>query len=704
MNRFLKFNPLLLSGALVAMAAEPGMASVTTINDVQLTQTNTGLEVIFDTNGGDASNVFTVNQGNTLRADMTRTQLALPNGNGFTETNPAPGIAEVSVMPLDANSVRVTITGTDQAPAATVASAGGQIMLSVNSNRATVQQPSEVPDTLETVADPTAEAMAQTTPDDSMVAPDTGETIVPPTQETPDVLVPDPEITIDGNPIPQPQVQTAPPFLPRAVAPPVGDIAIAESSINQAGIDLGSNERIPKLLLRDAPAREVLSLLARAAGLNLVFTSEGGEGGEGAGGDGPLVTLDIEDESVNDVFNHVLRITDLRANRVGRSIYVGPQLPLGARSVISRTLRLNQVSASDAAGYLASLGATATQITTQPEIEVVTTEGAVEGAAAVSRTIETQTTEVEEISFDPDEDSGVAVPLAGLQAVADSRLNSLTLVGEPELVELATEYLTRLDLRRRQVAINVKVIDLNLASTENFGVSFTYLNNGLSIGTAGGFTGTINTNTPTPFSQQLLVEINAAISDQNAKIITDPTLIIQEGQVSSVALVESVLTSIETEIDGDSGVRTQTPVFEDAGLILTVQVERIDDNGFVTFNVSPTISSPQPAIPFETEAGTQFLTPISRREVSSGSIRVRDGQTLLLAGIIQEGETASVTKVPILGDLPIIGALFRSSQTVGQRDEVIVMLTPEILDDSDQSTWGYSYTPSEEVEAILNQN
>jgi len=703
-NRFLKFNPLLLSGALVAMAAEPGMASVTTINDVQLTQTNTGLEVIFDTNGGDASNVFTVNQGNTLRADMTRTQLALPNGNGFTETNPAPGIAEVSVMPLDANSVRVTITGTDQAPAATVASAGGQIMLSVNSNRATVQQPSEVPDTLETVADPTAEAMAQTTPDDSMVAPDTGETIVPPTQETPDVLVPDPEITIDGNPIPQPQVQTAPPFLPRAVAPPVGDIAIAESSINQAGIDLGSNERIPKLLLRDAPAREVLSLLARAAGLNLVFTSEGGEGGEGAGGDGPLVTLDIEDESVNDVFNHVLRITDLRANRVGRSIYVGPQLPLGARSVISRTLRLNQVSASDAAGYLASLGATATQITTQPEIEVVTTEGAVEGAAAVSRTIETQTTEVEEISFDPDEDSGVAVPLAGLQAVADSRLNSLTLVGEPELVELATEYLTRLDLRRRQVAINVKVIDLNLASTENFGVSFTYLNNGLSIGTAGGFTGTINTNTPTPFSQQLLVEINAAISDQNAKIITDPTLIIQEGQVSSVALVESVLTSIETEIDGDSGVRTQTPVFEDAGLILTVQVERIDDNGFVTFNVSPTISSPQPAIPFETEAGTQFLTPISRREVSSGSIRVRDGQTLLLAGIIQEGETASVTKVPILGDLPIIGALFRSSQTVGQRDEVIVMLTPEILDDSDQSTWGYSYTPSEEVEAILNQN
>ncbi len=705
MNRYLKLNPLLLSGALVAMAAEPGMASVTTINDVRLNSTNAGLELIFDTAGGDTSDVFTVTQGNTLRADITRTQLNLPEGNSFTESNPAPGIREISVVPLDANSVRVTVTGTEQAPVGTVATAGNQMVLAIGGDGARAQQPTEVPEEIETVPAPAEEVLAQAEPDDT-AAPTTAEedTIVPPEQDTPDVLVPNPEVTIDGTPVPQPQVQQAPPFLPRAVAPPVGDIAIAESGISREAIDLGSNERIPKLLLRDAPSREVLSLLARAAGLNLVFTSQGGEGGEGAEGDGPLVSLDIEDESVTDVFNHVLRVAGLQANRVGRSIYVGPQLPLGARSVISRTLRLNQVEASDAAGYLASLGASATQVVTQPEIEIVTVESGVEGGSPITRTVETETTTVEEITYDPDEDSLVPVPLEGLQVAADSRLNSVTLVGEPQLVALATEYLTRLDLRRRQVAINVKVIDLNLASTENFGVSFTYLNNGLALGTAGGFNGTIDFNSATPFPQSLILEINAAITDQNAKILTDPTLIVQEGQVSSVALVESVLTSIETDIDGDSGVITQTPVFEDAGLILTVQVERIDDNGFVTFNVTPTISSPQPSIPFQTDAGTQFLTPISRREVSSGSIRVRDGQTLLLAGIIQEGEIASSTKVPILGDLPIIGALFRSTQTQGTRDEVIVMLTPEILDDSDQSTWGYSYTPSEEVDAILNQN
>jgi type IV pilus assembly protein PilQ len=516
--------------------------------------------------------------------------------------------------------------------------------------------------------------------------------------------VPNPEIIIDGNPVPQPRLQQAPPFLPRAIAPPVGDIAISENSIPRNSIELGSNERIPKLLLRDAPAREVLSLLARASGLNIVFANADAAGG-GDAGDGPLVTLDIEDESVNDVFNHVLRITGLQANRIGRSIYVSPQLPDGARTVTSRTLRLNQADAIEAAGFLATLGAEATQVVTVDETEVITVESAVEGAPPVQRIRDTTSTEIQQLTYQPEGETSVAQPLAGLQAIADPRLNSLTLIGEPNTINLATEYIARLDLRRRQVAINVKIIDIDLNATESFGTSFTYTVGGLSIGfPAPGFSVGVNFNDPLPTDQNLILGIDAAIQDSNAKILTDPTLIIQEGQSASVALTESVLASIETEIDGDSGVILTTPVFEEAGLLLNVQVERVDDNGFVTFNVTPTVSSPQAPVQFESAAGTQFLTPISRREVSSGSIRVRDGQTLLLAGIIQERELASATKVPILGDLPIIGALFRSSSTSNERNEVIVMLTPQILDDSDQAVWGYSYTPSEEINQILNQN
>jgi type IV pilus assembly protein PilQ len=478
-------------------------------------------------------------------------------------------------------------------------------------------------------------------------------------------------------------------------------------------INLGSNERIPRLLLRAAPAREVLSLLARSAGLNLVFTAGATEGAQGQGqadaaGDGPPVSLDIENESVQDVFNHVLRVTGLQANRVGRSIYVGPRLPDGARNIVSRTLRLNQATASEVSGFLASLGAEAAQIVTTSTITVEDTGGGGGGGdsgPSLSQTVRTDSTTIEPLTFTPSAESFVAQPLKGLQVVVDDRLNSITLVGEAELVSLGSEYLSRLDLRLRQVAINVKVIDLNLNATENFGTSFTYLNNGLSIGFGGAFPGglAIGANTSAPsLSSRLILQIEAAIRNQNAKIITDPTLVIQEGQTSSIALVESVLTSLITQVSPETGAVTSvTPVFADAGLILQVQVQRIDDNGFVTFNIAPQISSPQPSVVFASAAGPQQLTPISRREVSSGSIRVRDGQTLVLAGIIAESETASTTKIPILGDLPILGALFRRSEVTGRRNEVVILLTPQILDDSDQSVWGYRYDPSEQVQEAL---
>ena len=80
---------------------------------------------------------------------------------------------------------------------------------------------------------------------------------------------------------------------------------------------------------------------------------------------------------------------------------------------------------------------------------------------------------------------------------------------------------------------------------------------------------------------------------------------------------------------------------------------------------------------------------------------MRDGQTLILSGIIQESDRVSVSKVPILGDIPIIGSLFRSTNKNNQRNEVIVLLTPQVMDDSQNSSYGYNYKPSPEVRRML---
>ncbi len=601
-------------------------------------------------------------------------------------------------------------------------------------------------------------------------------------------LVPNPEIIIQGAP----QAPGAP-TLPRAVAPPVGDIAISNIDASAEKIKFERNITVPRVLLREASAREVLMTLANYAGYNVVFTSAQGE----ANATSQTVSLEFTNESVESIFNAVLLVSGLQANRQGTTIFVGAQLPQGARNLISRTLRLNQVKAVAAATFLATQGAEYQRLVTQTEDIVDPLTGRVIGRRDVPPTLE---------PLAPQETQGskAALLLTGLRVAADERLNSINLIGEPRQVQIATSLLTQLDARRRQVVVNVKVIDVNLLNTDSFNSSFSFgfndgffvqdngaavlnfgnmnppssgtvskpgafaqpvvpifdiisgsgnaeiqpfidIQNGAPFGRvnqgpndfSGGLTpyarpsfGRITNpfqpglsevtagqngqppvftyEPPTLFQypQKFLMTLQASIQTGNAKILTDPSLVVQEGQQAVVKLTEKVLVSVETTIDtnGNGNERTTTPVFGDAGLTLTVDVNQIDDNGYISLNVAPTIAQPGPPIRFDSGGATiNTLTPLITRELLSGLIRLRDGQSLILSGIIQERQQSSESKVPILGDIPILGALFRSRTNRNDRSEVIILLTPKIIEDSATSTLGINYQPGQDAAEMLQR-
>ncbi|WP_286825536.1 secretin N-terminal domain-containing protein [Microcystis sp. LSC13-02] len=611
-------------------------------------------------------------------------------------------------------------------------------------------------------------------------------------------LVPNPEIIIQGAP-------QAPgvPTLPRAVAPPVGDIAISNIDASAEKVKFERNMTVPRILLREASAREVLMTLANYAGYNVVFTSAQGE----ANATSQTVSLEFTNESVENIFNAVLLISGLQANRQGKTIFVGAQLPQGARNLISRTLRLNQVKAVAAAIFLATQGAEYQRLVTQTEDIVDPLTGRVTGRRDVAPTLEPLTPQ-------NTEGSKAALLLTGLRIAADDRLNSINLIGEPRQVQIATSLLTQLDARRRQVVVNVKVIDVNLLNTDRFNSSFSFgFNDGFfvqdngaavlnfgnmnpptssTVGRPGAFaqpvvpifdiisgTGTaeiqnfldIQNGAPfgrvnqgpsdfsgglTPYSrpsfgrisnpfqpglsdftpgepatfnpitgvttpgkpdvftyepptlfqypQKFLMTLQASIQTGNAKILTDPSLVVQEGQQATVKLTEKVLESVETKVDPLSGERTTVPVLADAGLTLAVNVDQVDDNGFISLSVSPTIASPGSPIQFNSGGLTvNTLTPLIRRELTSGLIRLRDGQSLILSGIIQERQQSSETKVPILGDIPILGALFRSRTNRNDRSEVIILLTPKIIEDTATSTLGINYQPGQDAAEMLQR-
>jgi type IV pilus assembly protein PilQ len=452
-----------------------------------------------------------------------------------------------------------------------------------------------------------------------------------------------------------------------------------------------------------------------------------------------------------------------------------------------------------------------------------------EGSGADKRIREETTTTVETVAASSS--AGGPLILKGLSVVTDDRLNTITLIGEPSLVELATSLSRQLDLRQRQVAVNVKVIDVTLNNNSSFTSSFSvgvgdnafivneagnagtnfgtlapstisqadgttgrpvisnpysavplgvdfnqitsipsapgqgiqlkngttqqivgeipvtggtyarvpfltsnglqsYISN-ISGNSAGTLTftdtngngvfdpadtitnftnaslGTITSQLPSiiQYPSDLLLRLRAQVVSQNAKILTDPTLIIQENQTATVNLTAKTLTNVtETTTTNTNAPPTvaRTFTYDDVGLLLPIAVKRIDDNGFVTLEIQPRVSVPGAPVTLTLTSGNQIVNQVSKRELNSGTIRLRDGQPLVLAGIIQENDTATATKWPILGDIPIIGALFRKTTNQKQRSEVVIVVTPQILDDSDNSTFGYGYTPSPEVQRLLN--
>lgn len=776
MKQILGLGGGVFTSAAVLVLAQSPMMAMTQVRDIQLTQANGEVNLVLTTEGGERPEVFVIRRGNDFIADIINTQLT--GQQSFQENDPIPGVSSVVVTQLDPNSIRVIVTGAGGQPEARIVQgAAGSIVIAMAASNGVAQAPPPV-------------------------AP-------PPDLGNQDVLVPNPEVSVSpelppgteevilpdtglGAPgavpgVNAPPVDAAPPFLPRAVAPPLGDIAVSNVNPAVQTIDLGSDEIIPRLVLRDAPVRDVLSLLGRVAGVNVAYSTLEKEEDSGRfipseEEDNRTISLDIENERVEDVFNYVLRLTALQANRVGNTVFVGTELPDEARNVIVRTLRLNQVTVADASGFLSTQGAETQRSITRVQVQSV-------GTGFNQENIRIETPAI--IALGASEGTGPLL-LRGLSVSTNDRLNTITLVGEPRKVEIAMAMLSQLDLRQRQVAVNVKVIDVNLdgEATQNtsfsFGINDTFfVNDGgaasLNFGgvnppnrstattginarpivpnnpvadeepffdrdgttrtpltAPGGGVGlrpispvtsqpervgieeyepferdletgaldtlgevTYNTFPLFQYPRRFLATLQAQIVSRNAKILTDPTLIVQEGEEAEVRLVENIVKSVEVETtDTVAGPRSdRNPTFEDVGLILNVEVERIDDNGFITLRVNPTVSALGDRIETGDDGG--FATETLVRTLNSGRIRLRDGQTLIVSGIIQEQDRVVASKIPILGDLPIIGALFRSTTRENERAEVIVLVTPSIMDDSDNNPYGYEYNISPDTRQML---
>ena len=528
-----------------------------------------------------------------------------------------------------------------------------------------------------------------------------------------------------------PQSVSAPPLRSRAVAPPLGDMAVGSMLIGNRSFVKVTGPPVT-LTLNNAPAKDALMALARLGDYGFVYVGSSGAAAQqgqlpdpGSADSG--ITMSFRGESYAKALNSLLMASGLQAKLDGRTLLVGTSvLSKTYGPQMSKVFRLNQVDAASALNYLGSLGA-------KVNVANTVTATSIEGDPTSSEGSATSTSSSSESTVV--ESYGAAVgPLMGLVGTADKRLNTLVLVGDPKLISVAEAYLKQIDLRKRQVAVKVEILNVQLENDATIDSSFSakigdtllvsqsgkahmnfgaYKSGSATQGT-GVYSGTgyqrpgmydrdvelaeKKIYEKEPYSAGRMQDptnsfssyVESVIVSSNAKTLAQPTLLVQEGEKATVRSGVSVITGVEkSELDGSISFNNTR---EDAGLTVELEVEKIDDNGFVTLKLDPTIAVPVPAGVQEGVA----ISNINRRELKSGRIRLRDRQTLILTGVIQEDDRRLASKWPLLGDLPLIGQLFRSTTSARLKNELVIIVTPSILDDYNGGSYGYGYEPGTE--------
>ena len=527
------------------------------------------------------------------------------------------------------------------------------------------------------------------------------------------------------------------PTTQKASAPPLGDISVGTTFIpNLKTVQLEGPE--VSMIFKGATAKSAIEFLISKTNYGYVWVQDDptyksqenkndessfpsdfneNEDGEQASDSPRYVTMTINKKPFSVAFNSILMSSGLEAKLENGIVYVGPDVQDRIFSKrISRIYRLNQTTANAAASFLANLGAKVTQTNT---ITTAVTSGAsqsqsVSGAASSATTTEQSTTSVRSYG-------GNEGPLLGLIATTDDRLQTITLVGTPDLIKVAETYIKQLDLRQRQVALTVRLLDVEISDGTTIDNSWAFRqNNKFIVNASGQLLSTINNITPptalnfptapsannsNQYNQQEFINLlKADILSKDTKIIANPTLILNEfpgstgGETVSLSSIDDTLKAgtigrsfgneafvivgtqvpINCEVDPESGAATLE--YGIAGLTFGARILRIDDNGYVTFAISPAISSKSEQRTIENCATVDLL---NTRRLDSGSIRVKDGNTLILTGVLDSNENETVTKFPILGDLPLLGQLFRNKNSSKSQRELIILVTPQILNTFD---------------------
>ena len=318
-----------------------------------------------------------------------------------------------------------------------------------------------------------------------------------------------------------------------------------------------------------------------------------------------------------------------------------------------------------------------------------------------------------EPSEDSEEDGSTPLGLGKMTVSYFTQLGTIGIVGGSEQqVDLIKEFIDDHDKKQPQALLEISIIELTEDGSRTLSNQWTFATKHFRIQALNHdssptslspiYIAGHNPNRYTSSDASLVYTLNYLMSNGKARTISNPKIVVTNGQESVIDMTSDYVKTVTSQVVQGSmstyaSTQRQYEIGEDEGIKITV-TPFISPDGYVYMNLNPdytVIADQVTAVNAEATAALEGTkregetvedlqaTLLSRRNMELKNVRVKDGDTLVIAGMMREYETRTVQKTPILGDIPFLGTFFRSTNSTQQKSELVILVTPKIITESD---------------------
>jgi type IV pilus secretin PilQ/predicted competence protein len=388
--------------------------------------------------------------------------------------------------------------------------------------------------------------------------------------------------------------------------------------------------RLITLDAEDAPLASVLKILAEKGDLNIIT-------GTGANTASRL-TIHMKDVPLDQAVNLVVRAAGLAYERIGNSILVAEARALQEETGLSSyVVDLKYAAAEDVKGALRNIA------------------------------------------------ENVQVDKSG---------NRLVVVTSPRVISQIEEIVRVMDVPARQVVLEARILEVSTGDAMQLGIDWDRLNRQGVVIVEGGSGATRQGTIPDslPFfgaggsypnmwslrgmSRQAFAwqtTIDLLIRTGKARVLANPKIATLNGREASILIGERIpFTVTGTVFAGGAAAETRQVEKEEVGIKLKI-TPLINADGYITTQITPEVSS------VTGYKGVNGDLPVVATRQASTTVRLKDGDSVIIGGLLSEEETTNITKVPLLGDIPLLGFLFQHRGVSTSKRDLVIEVTPHIM-------------------------